>query len=309
MDSVYFYESPLFFSNFFFIAYDFVSVYSGADSFAVDYGGGANLLRALANSTLPLQGSQACSSISSAAAASSAHYVLLSAFCCGKPELQFQFAKLQLEAEIRAMSSPRLSHSIVRPTAYFKSLDGQIEAARKGGPILYFGSGQTAANAISEEDLAEFLVESAVNAAEIGMLNSTRNIGGPDNPPITKLQQIDLIYDALDIPPMKRRTISIPLSVFQVLISSFKALSSLLRLLGQKELSTKAEDAVEIIRIVKYYATEPMVAIGEGEIQGEIRLRDHFCNIAGRGGCLLEVDQYTTTAGVLDLVLKNDYVK
>ena len=268
----------------------------------MDYGGGANLLRALSNSTSSFQGSQACPS-------SSAHYVLLSAFCCGKPELQFQFAKLRLEAEIRAMSSQSLSHSIIRPTAYFKSLDGQIEAARKGGPILYFGSGQTAANAISEEDLAEFLVESAVNAAEIGMINSTRNIGGPDNPPITKLQQIDLIYDALDIPQSKRRTISIPLSVFQILISSFTALSSLLRLLGQTELSTKADDAVEIIRIVKYYATEPMVAIEEGEIQGEIRLRDHFCNIAGRGGCLLEVDQYTTTAGVLDLVMKNDYVK
>jgi divinyl chlorophyllide a 8-vinyl-reductase len=46
----------------------------------------------------------------------------------GKPELQFQLAKLKLEAEIRAAAKmQRISHSIVRPTAYFKSLDGQIE--------------------------------------------------------------------------------------------------------------------------------------------------------------------------------------
>ena len=61
-------------------------------------------------------------------------FVLLSAFCCGKPILQFQFAKLKLEEEIRKISdvTDNLSHSIVRPTAYFKSLDGQIESAKKG---------------------------------------------------------------------------------------------------------------------------------------------------------------------------------
>ena len=62
----------------------------------------------------------------------SSQFVLLSAFCCGKPVLQFQFAKIKLEEEIRKVSvgTEGLTHSIVRPTAYFKSLDGQIESAK-----------------------------------------------------------------------------------------------------------------------------------------------------------------------------------
>ena len=60
-------------------------------------------------------------------------FVLLSAFCCGKPVLQFQFAKIKLEDEIRKVTDETgITHSIVRPTAYFKSLDGQIESAKKG---------------------------------------------------------------------------------------------------------------------------------------------------------------------------------
>ena len=59
------------------------------------------------------------------------HFVLLSAFCCGKPKLHFQYAKLKLEEDIR-MYQNDVTHSIVRPTAFFKSLDGQIESVRKG---------------------------------------------------------------------------------------------------------------------------------------------------------------------------------
>ena len=63
-------------------------------------------------------------------------FVLLSAFCCGKPVLQFQFAKIKLEDEIRKVTDETgITHSIVRPTAYFKSLDGQIESAKKGAIV------------------------------------------------------------------------------------------------------------------------------------------------------------------------------
>lgn len=266
------------------------------ESYAVDYGAGANLLQALKQCT-------------ESSPATSCHYVMLSAFCCGKPELAFQFAKLKLEEEIRVTSCHLLTHSIVRPTAYFKSLDGQIESARKQKPILYFGQGKCAANAISEEDLAAFLVDSAVDSARIGMTNETRNVGGPDVPPIPKLKQIELIFDALEVPEDKRKTMSIPVGIFQVLISLFTSVGRLSATVGAAGLAQKCKDGAEIIRIVRYYATEPMVATGPGEVQGKIRLRDHFCNIAGRGGCLVEVDQYTTTTGVIDLVLKNDYVK
>jgi len=51
------------------------------------------------------------------------HYVLLSAICVQKPLLAFQHAKLRLEAELVAM--PGMTYSLVRPTAYFKSVSGQ----------------------------------------------------------------------------------------------------------------------------------------------------------------------------------------
>ena len=78
---------------------------------------------------------------------------------------KFQFAKLKLEEEIRKITS--ISHSIVRPTAFFKSLDGQIESVQKGLPILYFGDGTCAANAISEKDLANYLITCAINPEEV----------------------------------------------------------------------------------------------------------------------------------------------
>ncbi len=51
------------------------------------------------------------------------HFVLLSAICVQKPLLEFQHAKLKLEAEIQ---NSGLTYSIVRPTAFFKSLAGQV---------------------------------------------------------------------------------------------------------------------------------------------------------------------------------------
>ncbi len=50
--------------------------------------------------------------------------VLLSALCVQKPKLGFQQAKLAFEAELIASG---LTYSIVRPTAFFKSLSGQVE--------------------------------------------------------------------------------------------------------------------------------------------------------------------------------------
>ena len=52
------------------------------------------------------------------------HFVLLSAICVQKPLLEFQHAKLKLEAELQRLQG--MSYSIVRPTAFFKSLAGQV---------------------------------------------------------------------------------------------------------------------------------------------------------------------------------------
>ena len=98
------------------------------ESWAVDYGGGLNMLQAL--EILSKQNGQK----NTGTKPRKSQFVLLSAFCCGKPVLQFQFAKLKLEESIRKTSETfeDITHSIVRPTAYFKSLDGQIESAKKG---------------------------------------------------------------------------------------------------------------------------------------------------------------------------------
>jgi hypothetical protein len=52
------------------------------------------------------------------------HFVLLSAICVQKPLLEFQHAKLKFETELQAAGD--ITYSIVRPTAFFKSLAGQV---------------------------------------------------------------------------------------------------------------------------------------------------------------------------------------
>ena len=80
-----------------------------------------------------------------------AHFVLLSAICAQKPMLAFQHAKLAFE---ESLISSGLGYSIVRPTAFFKSLSGQVERVRNGKPFLVFGDGRlTACKPISDADL------------------------------------------------------------------------------------------------------------------------------------------------------------
>jgi len=133
----------------------------GRDAWAIDYLASVNILHAL--ESICSRSEQDANSNSNEDAiinSKNPHYVLLSAFCCGKPYLQFQYAKIQLERELSV--SKKCSHSIVRPTAFFKSLDGQIESVRDGKPILYFGDGKCAANPICEKDLARFLADCAL---------------------------------------------------------------------------------------------------------------------------------------------------
>lgn len=43
-----------------------------------------------------------------------------------------------------------------------------------------------------------------------------------------------------------------------------------------------------------------MVAIGENEVQGTVYLRDHFAQLASRGGVLDEIDPMTTTGNIFN---------
>ncbi|MED6221238.1 hypothetical protein PIB30_052579 [Stylosanthes scabra] len=65
------------------------------------------------------------------------HFVLLSAICVQKPLLEFQRAKLKFEAELmkEAEEDDGFTYSIVRPTAFFKSLGGQEDKINRVLPI------------------------------------------------------------------------------------------------------------------------------------------------------------------------------
>ena len=83
--------------------------------------------------------------------------VLLSAICVQKPLLAFQHAKLAFEEALMESGVP---YSIVRPTAFFKSLSGQIDRLKRGKPFLVFGDGTlTACKPISDNDLADYLAD------------------------------------------------------------------------------------------------------------------------------------------------------
>jgi hypothetical protein len=62
--------------------------------------------------------------LNAARKAGASHFVLLSAICVQKPLLEFQHAKLKFEAALQAAGD--ITYSIVRPTAFFKSLAGQV---------------------------------------------------------------------------------------------------------------------------------------------------------------------------------------
>jgi divinyl chlorophyllide a 8-vinyl-reductase len=109
--------------------------------------------------------------------ASARHFVLLSAFCCRNPQLQLQQAKLKFETELQAQSD--LTYSIVRPTAYFKSISAQFESIRGGSPHVLFGDAVTRCNPIAESELAEFMMDCLIEGEK---KNELLNIGGPDAP-------------------------------------------------------------------------------------------------------------------------------
>lgn len=53
-----------------------------------------------------------------------------------------------------------LTYSIVRPTAFFKSIAGQVGLVKDGKPYVMFGDGTLAAcKPISEADLARFIAD------------------------------------------------------------------------------------------------------------------------------------------------------
>ena len=169
------------------------------------------------------------------------HVVLLSAICVQKPLLAFQHAKLAFE---QALMASGLTYSIVRPTAFFKSLSGQLQRVKQGKAFLLFGDGQrTACKPISDEDLADFM---ASCLTDDNKHNRILPIGGP-GPAITPRQQGDKLF-ALMGQPVKFK--SVPVALLDVIIGVLSVLGKLF---------PAAANKAELARIGRYYATESML--------------------------------------------------
>lgn len=169
--------------------------------------------------------------------------VLLSAICVQKPLLAFQHAKLAFEAELMASG---ITYSIVRPTAYFKSLSGQVERVRRGKAFLLFGDGRlTACKPISDRDLGDYL---AGCLDEPARQNRILPIGGP-GPAITPLEQGERLFALVGREPRFRR---VPLGLLDGIVASLALLGRL-----SPALAAKAEFA----RIGRYYASESMLVL------------------------------------------------
>jgi divinyl chlorophyllide a 8-vinyl-reductase len=179
--------------------------------------------------------------LAAAKAAGVSHMVLLSAICVQKPLLAFQRAKLAFEA---ALIESGVAYSIVRPTAFFKSLSGQIERLKQGKPFLMFGDGElTACKPISDDDLGRYLAECLDNE---NRRNRILPIGGPGEA-VTPKQQGEHLFALLDQPPRFRR---VPVALLDAIIAVLGTLGRAFPPVAEK---------AELARIGRYYATESML--------------------------------------------------
>ena len=211
-----------------------------------------------------------CLLLEKAKALKCSQFILLSAICVQKPRLAFQFEKLAFEEELKKSG---LNFSIVRPTAYFKSLSGQIENIKKGKPYVYFGDGQiTQCNPISEKDLSLYILSCIKDK------NKWRKIlpiGGPKQS-ITPKDIGKILFEIFEVSPKYK---SFPTKLLDAIR---------LLLLIISPFSNWAKNKSELIKIAKYYATESMLIWDEKKkcydanmtpSTGKDTLRDYFYSI------------------------------
>lgn len=194
-------------------------------------------------------------------------FVLLSAICVQKPDLAFQRAKLAFEADLQAAP---IAWTIVRPTAFFKSLSGQVARVQAGRPFLVFGNGRgTACKPISDADLGRFLAQCLTDP---GARNRILPVGGP-GPAITPLDQAAMLERLTGRPVRVKR---VPLAMMDGIVAVLGGLARVV-----PGLAAKAEFA----RIGRYYARESMLVLNpdtgayDADATPEFgtdRLEDHY---------------------------------
>ncbi|KAA0049440.1 divinyl chlorophyllide a 8-vinyl-reductase [Cucumis melo var. makuwa] len=176
------------------------------------------------------------------------HFVLLSAICVQKPLLEFQRAKLKFEAELMeaAKEDSGFTYSIVRPTAFFKSLGGQVELVKDGKPYVMFGDGKLCAcKPISEQDLASFIADCVLSEDKI---NQVLPIGGPGKA-LTPLEQGEILFRLLGKEP---NFLKVPIGIMDFAIGVLDFLVKFFPAM---------EDAAEYGKIGRYYAAESMLLL------------------------------------------------
>lgn len=181
--------------------------------------------------------------LAAAKAAGIPHFILLSAICVQRPRLAFQHAKLAFEA---ALIESGLRWSIVRPTAFFKSLSGQVERVRAGKPYLMFGDGMlTACKPIGDDDLGEFIAGCLDDPARWDRILP---IGGPGEA-ITPKAQGEALFAMLGRPPRYSR---VPVALLDTIVAVLGLAGRVVPALAAK---------AELARIGRYYATESMLVL------------------------------------------------
>jgi len=223
------------------------------DAWAVDYGANSRLLKI-------------------ATELGAEHFILLSAICVQKPLLAFQHAKLAFERELK---ESLLRYSIVRPTAFFRSLSGQIERVAAGKPFMVFGDGElTACKPIGEADLADFIID-CIDKPE--RHNAILPIGGPGEA-LTPLDQAEILFRLLGREPEVRH---VPVGLLSTVAAVLTPVGYLI---------PAARAKAELARIGRYYATESML-VWDGERYdadttpsfGSRTLEEHYRDVLQKG--------------------------
>ena len=212
--------------------------------------------------------------LEAAQAAGAGQFLLLSAICVQKPLLAFQHAKLAFEAKLAASG---IDYAIIRPTAFFKSLSGQVKRVKAGKPFLIFGDGElTRCKPISDDDLARFIASCIDNPETSGKILP---IGGP-GPAISLREQGLMLFEVAGREPR------------------FKSVSPRLFTYAERVLNLGAgvsdwfAEKAEYARIARYYATESMLVLdpATGAYSAELTpeygtetLRDHYARLLAEG--------------------------
>ena len=205
--------------------------------------------------------------LAAAERAGATQFVSLSAICLQRPELAFQHAKLAFERRLIESTVP---HTIIRPTAFFKSLSGQVERVARGKSFAVFGNGElTRCKPIGDRDLARFIAESL---GDPDRFDRTLPIGGP-GPAISPLEQGAMLFELAGKPIRYTR---VPVAIFDLAIAVLSP---------GKRVSARLARAAEYARIGRYYATQSMLVLdpetGSYDADatpsfGSETLRDHY---------------------------------